>query len=71
MVGGMLTGSVFAIRYGRIEQDPKVYLKDPPIIFQNELSSKREDSSDTSSSEEEWSMFSYIIGRSKLRTIKL
>jgi hypothetical protein len=53
MVGGMLTGSVFAIRYSRIEKDPKVYLQDPPVILTEEVSSKREDSSDTSSSSEE------------------
>lgn len=51
MIGGMLTGSVFAVRYSRIEKDPKAFMKDPPL--KDEISSQREDSSDTSSSEEE------------------
>lgn len=33
MIGGMLTGSVFGIRYNRIEKDPKVYLEEPPSII--------------------------------------
>lgn len=52
MIGGMLTGSVFAVRYSRIEKDPKTFMEDPPIL-KDEVSSRRGDSSDSSSSDEE------------------
>lgn len=52
MIGGMLTGSVFAVRYSRIEKDPKAFMEDPPSV-KDEVSSHRENSTDSSSSEED------------------
>jgi len=46
----MLTGSVFAVRYGRVEKDRKVIMPETPTInkLQSETFSKREDSSSSS-----------------------
>lgn len=32
MIGGMLTGSVFAVRYGRVEKDRKVITPETPSL---------------------------------------
>ena len=60
MIGGMLTGSVFAVRYSRIEKDPKAFMEDPPAL-KDEISSQRENSSDSSSSEEEDWFFMILL----------
>lgn len=52
MIGGVLTGSVFAIRFGRIEKDRRTVIPETPTISQlhSETFEKRNESSSSSSS---------------------
>lgn len=53
MVGGMLTGTVFGIRYGRIEKELKIVMPEMPVASEmhSETFEKRQQSSDSSSSD--------------------
>lgn len=55
MIGGTITGSVFAIRYGRVEKDMKAVHPETPSLSQlhSETFEKREPSSSSSSSDED------------------
>jgi hypothetical protein len=55
MIGGMLTGSVFGIRYGRLEKDRKVVMPEMPLKsdLHSETFERRQKSSEDSSSDED------------------
>lgn len=53
MVGGMLTGSVLGIRYGRIDKERRTVMPEVPLSsdLHSETFEKRQQSSDSSSSD--------------------
>jgi hypothetical protein len=55
MVGGMLTGSVFGVRYGRIEKEHRTVMPEMPLKsdMHSETFERRQKDSDDSSSDED------------------
>jgi hypothetical protein len=55
MIGGMLTGSVFGVRYGKIEKERRTIMPESPIIHElhSETFEKREATSESSSSDDD------------------
>jgi hypothetical protein len=55
MIGGMLTGSVFGTRYGRLEKDKRIVMPEVPLKsdMHSETFERRQKSSEDSSSDED------------------